>query len=279
MDDSNFTLSESKIAIIGLGLMGGSLALGLRGKCAAIYGIDPHLPTLELALSQHIVDFADSDPARLLPEVDLVILSAPVPAILTLLEQLPTLTPNPCIVMDLGSAKHLIVEERFDPIGGHPICGKEKLSLANAERTLYYAAPFLITPLERTSPRALSAANQIIEALGAKGKILNAVEHDRILASTSHLPFLISSALALTTPENVTPFVGPGFKSTSRLAGTSSSMMLGVLQSNRENVLNALHGMQSQLAEIEAALSSEDFAKLESLLNEAQAKYQSFTGN
>ena len=68
--------------------MGGSLALGLRGKCAALYGCDPHLPTLELALSQHIVDYADSDPAKLLPEVDLVILSAPVPAILTLLEQL-----------------------------------------------------------------------------------------------------------------------------------------------------------------------------------------------
>ncbi len=285
MDESNFILADSKIAIIGLGLMGGSLALGLRGKCAALYGIDPHLPTLELALSQHIVDYADSDPAKLLPEVDLVILSAPVPAILTLVEQLPALTPDPCIVMDLGSAKHLIVEamsklpERFDPIGGHPICGKEKLSLANAERTLYYAAPFLLTPLERTSPRALSAANQIIEALGAKGKTLDAVEHDRILASTSHLPFLISSALSLATPQDVTPFVGPGFKSTSRLAGTSSSMMLGVLQSNRENVLNALHGMQSQLAEIEAALSSEDFAKLESLLNDAQAKYQSFTGN
>ncbi len=285
MDDSNFTLANSKIAIIGLGLMGGSMALGLRGKCAVLYGIDPHPATLELALSQHIVDYADSDPAKLLPEVDLVILSAPVPAILTLLEKFPSFTPNPCIVMDLGSTKRLVVEamaklpERFDPIGGHPICGKEKLSLANAERTLYYAAPFLLTPLERTSQRAVSAANQIIEALGAKGKTLNAVDHDRILASTSHLPFLISSALARTTPEDVAPFVGPGFKSTSRLAGTSSSMMLGVLQSNRENVLNALHGMQSQLAELEAALASEDFAKLETLLNDAQTKYQSLTGN
>ena len=280
-----FNLAESKIAIIGLGLMGGSLALGLRGKCAALYGIDPHLPTLELALSQHIVDYADSDPANFLPEVDVVILSAPVPAILTLLEKLPAFTPNPCIVMDLGSTKQLVVEamsklpERFDPIGGHPICGKEKLSLANAERTLYYAAPFLLTPLERTSQRALSAANQIIEALGAKGKVLDAVDHDRILASTSHLPFLISSALTLATSQDVTPFVGPGFKSTSRLAGTSSSMMLGVLQSNRENVLNTLHGIQSQLIELEAALSSKDFVKLETLLNEAQAKYQSFTGN
>ena len=283
MDESNFTLSESKIAIIGLGLMGGSLALGLRGKCAALYGIDPHPATLELALSQHIVDYADSDPAKLPSDVDLVILAAPVPAILAIINQLPLTISHPCIVMDLGSTKRMVVEamanlpERFDPIGGHPICGKEKLSLANAERTLYYAAPFLLTPLERTSQRAISAANQIIEALGAKGKTLNAVDHDRILASTSHLPFLISSALARTTSEGVAPFVGPGFKSTSRLAGTSSSMMLGVLQSNRENVLEALHRMQNEFAQLEAALTAGDFVKVESLLNKAQAKHQSFT--
>jgi prephenate dehydrogenase len=129
MNEPDFNLAESKVAIIGLGLMGGSLALGLRGKCAALYGIDPHQPTLELALSQHIVDYADSDPAKLLPEADLVILSAPVPAILTLLKQLPSFTSNPCIVMDLGSTKKQIVDamsclpERFDPVGGHPICG------------------------------------------------------------------------------------------------------------------------------------------------------------
>jgi prephenate dehydrogenase len=285
MNEPDFNLAESKIAIIGLGLMGGSLALGLRGKCAALYGVDPHLPTLELALSQHIVDYADSDPAKLPPDVDLVILAAPVPVIIELINQLPITIVHPCIVMDLGSTKRMVVEamanlpERFDPIGGHPICGKEKLSLANAERTLYYAAPFLLTPLERTSQRAVSAANQIIEALGAKGKILEASEHDRILAATSHLPFLISSALALATPEEVAPFVGPGFKSTSRLAGTSSSMMLGVLQSNRENVLEALHRMQNEFAKLEAALTAGDFEKLESLLDEAQSKYQSFTGN
>jgi prephenate dehydrogenase len=285
MSQPDFNLAESKIAIIGLGLMGGSLALGLRGRCAALYGIDPHLPTLELALSQHIVDYADSDPANLLSEVDLVILSAPVPAILTLVEQLPTFTSNPCIVIDLGSTKKQITDamsrlpERFDPIGGHPICGKEKLSLANAERTLYYAAPFLLTPLERTSPRALSAANQIVEILGAKAIVLDAVEHDRILASTSHLPFLLASALALATPVGVAAFVGTGFKSTSRVAGTPSSMMLGVLQSNRENALKALHDLQKQLSEIEFALTSENFPQLESILNQSRSHYQILTGN
>jgi len=282
MSEPDFNLATSRIAIVGLGLMGGSLALGLRGKCAALYGIDPHPATLELALSQNIVDDADRDPVRLLPAADLVILSAPVPAILTLLGQLPSLTPNPCIVMDVGSTKKLIVDsmsrlpERFDPIGGHPICGKEKLSLANAERTLYYGAPFVLTALTRTSPRAMAAANQIVEALGAQARILNADEHDRILASTSHLPFLLSSALALVTPADISSFVGPGFKSTSRLAGTSSSMMLGVLQSNQENVLNALHGLQNQLAEVESALASKDFSKLEIILNKAQGKHRVF---
>ena len=285
MDESDFNLASSNVAILGLGLMGGSLALGLGGKCAALLGIDPHLPTLELALSQHIVDYADSDPAKLLPQADLVILSAPVPAILTLLEQLPEFTPHPCVVMDLGSTKKQIVDrmaklpERFDPIGGHPICGKEKLSLANAERTLYYAAPFLLTPLARTSRRALSAGHQIVEALGAKVTILDAVEHDRILASTSHLPFLLASALTLATPQDVAAFIGTGFKSTSRVAGTPSSMMLGVLQSNRENVLNALHGLQTRLSEIESSLSSEDFSQLEAILNQSRSSYQTITGN
>jgi prephenate dehydrogenase len=285
MSQPDFNLAESKVAIIGLGLMGGSLALGLRGKCAALYGIDLHLPTLELALSQRIVDYADSDPAKLLSEADLVILSAPVPAILTLLEHLPSFTPMPCIVMDLGSTKKLITDamsclpERFDPIGGHPICGKEKLSLANAERTLYYAAPFLLTPLERTSSRALSAAKQIVDALGAKVTVLDAAEHDRILASTSHLPFLLASALALATPTDVAPFVGTGFKSTSRVAGTPASMMLGVLQSNRDNVLNALHDLQDRLAGIESALALEDFSQLETILNESRSGYQALIGN
>jgi prephenate dehydrogenase len=281
--EPDFNLSESKIAIFGLGLMGGSLALALKGKCTGLYGIDTDPATLELALAQKIVDRAESDPAKLPPEVDLVILAAPVPAILDLLERLPSSISNPCIVMDLGSTKKLIVEamahlpERFDPIGGHPICGKEKLSLANAERTLYYAAPFVLTPLGRTTKRALSAANQVIEAIGAKGTTLDALEHDRILASTSHLPFLLSSVLALATHQDVSPFVGPGFRSVSRLAGTSSSMMLGVLGSNRKNVLNALHGLQDRLAEVEAALAANDLAKLETLLNEAQAKHQRFT--
>lgn len=277
--DDGFFLSNSKIAIIGLGLMGGSLALALKGKCAALYGIDPDPATRELALRQNIVDLADDDPAKLLPLADLVILAAPVPAILTLLERLPDFTPNACIVLDLGSTKRLIVEamsrlpERFDPLGGHPICGKERLSLENADRTLYYAAPFLLTPLPRTTSRARSAADQIIAAIGANAKILDPAEHDRILARTSHLPFLLASALALSTPQTVTPFIGPGFRSTSRLAGTPVSMMLGVIQTNRENLLVSLEALQDELALLTSAIAENDEDALKATLNAAQQKY------
>jgi prephenate dehydrogenase len=283
MSEDGFTLRDAKVAILGLGLMGGSLALALKGQCAALLGIDPDPAALSLALRQNIVDQAESDPAKLLPQADLVILAAPVPVILTLLQKLPEYTSNSCIVLDLGSTKRAIVErmdslpERFDPLGGHPICGKEKLTLANAERTLYYGAPFILTPLARTTPRALSAAQQVIATVGAKALTLDAADHDRILAATSHLPFLLSSALSLATPEECAPLIGPGFRSTSRLAGTPSSMMMGVMQTNRENILTAIHRLQAELNNIEAHLAANDFAALEATLDQSRAAYQELT--
>ena len=281
--DDGFILSKARVAILGLGLMGGSLALALKGKCAAIYGIDPDAATRDLALRQNIVDLADSEPARLLLMADLVILAAPVPAILALLDELPALMPLPCVVIDLGSTKRLIVEkmvnlpERFEPIGGHPICGKEKLSLENADRTLYYAAPFLLTLLSRTTARARAAAEQMIAAIGANVQILDAGHHDRILASTSHLPFLLSSMLALATPLDVAPFIGPGFRSVSRLAGTPASMMLGVVLSNRENILAVLERVQDELALMISAIADNDSETINTTLLAAQNAYLELT--
>lgn len=279
---AEFSLQDSTVGILGLGLMGGSLALALRGHCRVLIGCDPDGRAVEAACRRNAVDLAGQDPAKLLSQADVIILAAPVTAILDLLAGMPSWRSNPCIVMDIGSTKQLIVDamgglpRRFDPIGGHPLCGKETLSFDNAEKDLYQGALFFLTPLERTTSRARCAASQIIEAVGAQMMILDAAEHDRILASTSHLPFLLSSALALAAPADVSSFAGPGFRSTSRLAGTPASMMLGVLQTNRANVLQALHALQSELAEIESALASEDFRRLEVILNEARAKYRAF---
>lgn len=279
--EDGFRLEDSRIVIIGLGLMGGSLALALKGKCAALYGVDSNQAALELALAQKIVDSADKDPEKFLSQVDIMILAIPVPAIIRFLHKLPSITDRSCIVMDLGSTKSEIVSAmnalpaRFEVLGGHPICGKEKLGIENADGLLYEDAPFVITPLNRTTPRARRAAEQLIRAVAARPIEMDAEDHDRALSLTSHLPFLLSSALALSVPSKYAPLVGTGFRSTSRLAGTPNSIMLGILQSNRENILNALSVFQKQLFEIQTRLAAQDFQSLEEIFNDSRAAYQS----
>ena len=132
----------------------------------------------------------------------------------------------------------------------------------------------MLTPLSRTSERARSAALQIVKAIGANPIWLNADDHDRILAVTSHLPYLLSSALALSTSDDSAPLVGPGFRSTSRLAGTPSSMMLGVLQSNADNVLASIESFRHSLDSLESALKSSNEEALKSVLDKSRNHYQ-----
>ena len=283
--EDGFKLQDAKIAIVGLGLMGGSLALALKGKCAALYGVDADRATLELARANQVVDRADGDPSQLLPEADLIILATPVQAIIHFIQNLPLLIQAPCIVMDLGSTKKNIVRamsglpQNFDPVGGHPICGKEKLGLENAEASLFQNSSFVMTPLERTTLRAREAVKQMISAIGARFLEMAADDHDRALASTSHLPFLLSSALALSTSQDFGPMIGTGFKSTSRLAGTPSHMTMGILQSNRGNILQAIQAFRHSLSQIETALQNENDVQLELILNESRSAYQSLVSN
>jgi len=282
MSQPDFNLAESRIAIIGLGLMGGSLAMSLKGKCARIIGFDAAPATLELALSKGIIDQAESlNPSPknngrgIWDEIVLLILATPVPTIISILQQLPSLISHPCIIMDIGSTKSDILQamstlpENFDPIGGHPICGKEKLGIENADANLYQNTPFVVTALDRSSPKAISAIKQIISAIGANLIEMSAEEHDRVLATTSHLPFLLASALVHSTATEFAPLIGPGFRSTSRLAGTPSHMMLGVLKSNRENVLEAIQYFNDSLSKFRSALENEDYDRLEGILEQA----------
>ncbi len=281
MNESNFSLKSANIVIIGLGLMGGSLALSLKEHCRELRGIDTDSPTLKLARQMDIVHVAGSDPTKILPGADLIILACPVPAIIEWIRRLPDYVQHPCIVLDIGSSKRKIVADldnlpaNFDPLGGHAICGRERLSLENAESFLYRDAPFVLTPLSRTSDNARQAALQIIEVLGADPIWLDAEDHDHILAYTSHLPYLLSSALGLVTSKNAVKLIGPGFRSSIRLAGTPSSMMLGVLLSNRDKVTDALHSLQDQLSNIESALEENDSSQLKTILDTAQDQFQS----
>ena len=256
--------------------------MALKDHCGHLAALDIDADVLALARKKEVVHQAGSDPAEILVDADLVILTCPVPAILEWLKCLPQFVQHACVVMDIGSTKRDIMAayqtlpRNFDPIGGHAICGKERLSLENAEASLYKDAPFVLSGLERTSPMAREAALQVVAVLGAWPLWVDAEEHDRVLAMTSHLPYLLSSALVLATPEEAAALIGPGFRSSSRLANTPSSMMLGVLRSNRDNVLASLKALQGQLQQFENALLDEQSDSLVTLLDTAQAKYQTY---
>jgi prephenate dehydrogenase len=271
-------IKKIRVAILGLGLMGGSLALALRGQCAELLGVDPNLDTLALAERISLCNRLSPDPSEVLPSADLIVLAAPVKAILSLLALLPGLTPNPAIVLDLGSTKAQIVNalaqlpERFDPIGGHPMCGKERSSLVEAEAHLFQGAAFALTPLPRTSSRARSIVSQLVELIGAHPVWLNASTHDRWVAATSHTPYLIANALAAITPLEVSPMVGPGYRSTTRVSTTPANVMLDILSTNRENVLENLARFRCQLEHLETLLREDNFTDLNRALEAGAAR-------
>jgi len=273
-------LSNSRVAILGLGLMGGSLALKLRGRCAQLLGCDTDPTTLALARQQNLVDQLSDKPGDILPLSDLVILATPVRAILSLLDDLPDLHPGSAAVLDLGSTKVQIIERmqvlpgRFDPLGGHPMCGKERGGLENADPNLYQSAPFALTPLPRTSLRLRRLAEQLVRLVGARPLWMEAETHDRWVAATSHVPYLVANALAAITPVETRPLVGPGLRSSTRLAPSGWSMMRDILETNRPNILAGLKRFRQQIEDLENRLETDDLAAVEQLTAQGARNYE-----
>ncbi len=271
-------LVSTRICIIGLGLMGGSLAMALRGKCSALVGIDTDPQACEFALQHAIVDeTADMDAAI---DCDLLVLAAPVRAILSNLEKLTKMTAgsrSPVAVIDLGSTKTEIVgamqglPEYFDPIGGHPMCGKEASGITKAEADLYRGKIFILSPLERTSPSALALAQELVAAVGAKPLLLAAEKQDVLVALVSHLPYVMACALMSTALCQEDPQVwrlaASGFRDTSRLAASDLTMMLDILLTNREAILNALQDYRNELDGLTTLIETGDEQGLRKVLS------------
>jgi prephenate dehydrogenase len=283
MDEPGF-FADTRIAIFGLGLMGGSLALGMRGRCKAILAVDPDPDTRQLAIGEQIVDQISADPAEIIPQADLIILAAPVNVILDFIPRLTGLHSGSPVVLDFGSTKTQICKaldqlpERFEPIGGHPMCGKAVGGLAHAEASIFTGSPFAFTPLARTTKRAIEAAEQLALALGSNPLWVGPHTHDSWVAATSHLPYLLAAALALSTETEASHLIGSGFRSTSRLAGSPSSVMLPILETNRDNVLQTIIRFREQLDDLEAALYRQDFASLRTALDRAADRKALLTG-
>lgn len=264
-------LSDCRILIVGLGLMGGSLALALKGKCKSIYGVEPNRTARELALRHQFVEGVFPDLSNI-PEVDLIILAVPVGKIIETLTHLDAYITNPAVVMDIGSTKQAIcqimseLDERFDPIGAHPMCGKEVLGIENADGQIFLNAPFALVPLERTSEGAKNLVTQLVQGVGSKPIWLDAETHDRWVAAVSHVPYLLASILTLGTPLESSMLIGSGFRSSARLAATPTSMMADVLKTNREQILQAMSKVEGEWKLLRSLLESgQDDALIEQL--------------
>ena len=271
-------LPDARIAILGLGLMGGSLAYALSGKCTALIGIDPDENTLQLAESSGIFQELHARPEAITTPVDVWILAAPVRSILEILAEMSQWQGHRGIVLDLGSTKAQITQamqslpDVFDPLGGHPMCGKEQSSFAHAEAGIYRGANFAFCRLERSSTRAIQFAEELAAVVGAAAVWLDARTHDQWTAATSHLPYMIANALAAATPLHAAPLIGPGFRSTTRLAGSDPGMMLDILYTNRAQVLAAAASFQDAFLKLLALLESYSEGELAQTLQTGRAQ-------
>lgn len=266
-------------AIIGLGLMGGSLALGLRQHCDKLLAIDINPETVKMALERKIVDVASSEPEGIIDQAEIIILAAPVHAIIEWIQRLPEIKSEPVIIFDLGSTKNQICQalenlpERFDPIGGHPMTGKEVSGLKYAEENLFQDATFALTPLMRSSSRARQIAHTIVEILGGVPIWIDPATHDSWVATTSHLPYILSMGLVMNTAAEAAPLIGPGFRSTSRLAGSDPIVMSDILLTNREIVQREITHFRKLLDTFETELQADDPEAMQKFLAKGQKRF------
>ena len=263
-------LHDCRLTIIGLGLMGGSLAGALRGKCRAITGVARRQETINMALARELIDVGTSDLSNGVSGADVVVLATPARVILRQLEELAPLLEPDCLLMDLGSTKLEItthmgrLPEHIQPLGAHPMCGKEISGIEAADPDLFQHNPFVLTPLSRTSAAALQLGFALAEASGALPLIVDPVQHDRLVALISHLPYLLTCSLVATARSEaasdpmVWELASSGFRDTSRLAASDVTMMLDILTTNRGPALDALRKYQAQLDSLAKLIESGD---------------------
>lgn len=250
------------VTIVGLGLMGGSLALALRRyadrpRLVAVVRSPERVPEVE---ARDVVDAVTTDLIAATQDADLVVLATPVRTIVRHIRMIgPHLKPG-AVVLDLGSTKTAICQalaalpDHVQPVGGHPMCGKEVSGLEHAEATLYEGATFVLCPLPRTADWALALCQDLVARLGARPLILDPERHDRLVAAISHLPYLLAVALVGTAHRvgaedpTVWKVAASGFRDTSRLASSEVKMMLDILMTNRNAVLDMIERYTEELA-------------------------------
>lgn len=264
-------MTAPRVAIVGLGLIGSSLGGALRRSGAGVQGYDPDAVSREIAARRGYVTAAHDDLLSCLRDAQVIILAAPVPAILELLATVDAAVPE-AVLLDTGSVKVPVVRameglagaERA--IGGHPLAGKERSGPESADPELFRNRPFVLTPHARTSSHTLEVARRLVEEIGARAVVVSAEEHDSIVARTSHLPQVLATALAREIAPGDGRFAGPALHDMTRLALSDSALWTDILLANGGNLVPRIRRLAAALEEIAAWVEGGEAAALSHIL-------------
>jgi prephenate dehydrogenase len=268
----------NNVTIIGVGLIGGSLAKVLRTKNLAgrITGAGRSRATLELALKIGVIDGMGHGSAHAVEEADLVILASPVGTFEAIVREIaPHLRPG-TILTDVGSVKGALIrqiEDILPPhvqyVPAHPIAGREKSGVAESTETLFQGRRCILTPTTRTDRKALESVRNMWTAAGAEVTVMDADLHDKVFAAVSHLPhvaaFAMMSAVAdlNTGTRDYLQFSGAGFRDFTRIAASSPEMWRDICLMNRDNLVQMIDRYVSSLNRFKRDIAAGDGARLE----------------
>lgn len=272
-----------RLAIVGVGLLGGSIALAARahGLAREIVGIGRDRTRLEAPLRAGAVDRVTTDLAAGVRDADVVVLAANVLANEQLLADAWPAVASSAVVTDVGSTKRGIVAaaerlpgaHRF--VGSHPMAGSEKSGYAVARPDLFRGAIVIVTPGDASEPGAVKTVTSFWEALGARVSALEPDTHDRVVAAISHLPHVVAWALVEAVGRfepAALPFAARGFKDTTRIAAADTAMWTEILLSNRDSIASSLGAFRGALGDLERLIAAGDRGGIERLLARLKAQ-------
>lgn len=280
------TLLFNRIAIIGVGLMGASLALALRrqGAVQELVGVSRTAATAARALELGVVDRCADTPRAAVQDADVVVIATPVQSLPEVLRNIGDQVAANTLITDVGSVKGYVVRQArsvLDPrvmrnfVPGHPIAGTERSGVDAAFAELYDNHHVVLTPVEETDPRAVDRAKRMWEAVGADVVQMAVEEHDSILAATSHLPHVIAYALVGYLADDprasrMFELAAGGFYDFTRIASSDPTMWRDICLTNAQCLATALEGFQQRIAGFVQAIQSGEGERLMALFERAK---------
>lgn len=271
------------VAIVGVGLMGGSIGLALRKERMArhVIGIGRRIEPLRAAENRRAITEVTTDLRQGVASANLVVVCTPVEQVPEFVAAAAKACKPETIITDVGSTKAAIVaacdKALADSkglwasfVGSHPLAGSERTGVEFARDDLFQGRTTVVTPSENTPPEAAAKIEALWQGLGSKVVKMSPQEHDAAVAATSHLPHLIASALAAATPAELLPLTATGWADTSRIASGDIELWRQIFLDNRVNTLKALASFETVLAELRAALEAADGPALARLLQQGK---------